>query len=445
MKILFIEIDTEKTWAVASVGPAYIASYIRYYGHEADFLRVLPDQQIDDIICNIKKQSPDIIGFSLTTRQWKRADYIAKEIQKNINIPIIAGGLHPTFEPKLTIESECFDYVCIGEGEYAVCELLSCLEKEEKISSMQIPNIWIKGGDRPKIRPPIKTLDSIPFMARDFLDEKYGVIHINTQRGCPFPCTFCAAGAMRDLYKNETYIRRRTVNNVLEELCQIREKQSLNYVIFLDDTFTVNKEWVSEFCQFYGKEIGIGFSINARIETVTVDMIDKLAKAGCKHIVYGVESGSMKIRKNVLNRPVENKRFKDVFKWTKNANILVTANYMIGLPEETPDDIEQTIALNEELSPDDFGYFVFYPYPGTRLFHICQTQGLLPEDYLSLPANNRQSILNLKYLNNDDIERYYNIFTKMRERSYMSKYGKDFNKEDKLLISKSFKESADQG
>jgi len=445
MKILFLEIDTEREWALASVGPAYISSYIRRQGHDAALLRVRSGQKVRDLIGPIEKEAPDILGFSLTTRQWHRAAYVAGEIRKKLNIPAIAGGHHPTFTPEAVLQREGFDYVCLGEGEEAVAELLDGLGKGEEIKEGQIANIWVKGASRPEIRPPAKPLDKIPFLARDLLDEQHGVVHLITQRGCPFPCSFCAAGGIRELYKNKGYLRRRTVEDVVRELCQIKDKQSLNYVVFLDDTFTVNQGWVREFCLAYSKQISIGFSINARVETVSRNTIDLLAEAGCRHIIYGVESGSMRIRRDIMNRPVENNRFIDVFKLTKEAGIMATANYMIGLPGEKPEDIEQTLALNEEIEPDDFGYFVFYPYPGTRLFHLCREKGFLPENWLELPANNRQSILDLPDLTKEDIENYYNKFTEVRNQTYMNRYGSALSKEAKALASKMFEESAAVG
>jgi radical SAM superfamily enzyme YgiQ (UPF0313 family) len=218
MKILFLEIDTEREWALASVGPAYIGAYIRLHGHEAVLLRVPPEQKVYDLIRSIEKEAPDILGFSLATRQWLRSAHVAGEIRKKLHIPVIAGGHHPTFAAESVLQTEGFDYVCLGDGEEPVGELLDCLEKGEEITAGRIANIWAKGASRPKIRPPLQHLDNIPFLARDLLDERYGVAHLITQRGCPFPCTFCAAGGIRELYKNEDYLRRRTVDDVVKEL-----------------------------------------------------------------------------------------------------------------------------------------------------------------------------------------------------------------------------------
>ena len=421
MKILFLEIDTESTWALASVGPAFIASYIRGHGHDSSLLRVKPDQLIKDIIGGIEKESPHILGFSLTARQWLRAVNVAREIREKLDIPIIAGGLHPTFAASTVLESSVFDYVCIGEGEEAVCDMLACLEKGGDIRAAGIPNIWVKGLGSPEIRPPV-SIHRLPFMARDLLDETEGVIHINTMRGCPFPCTFCTGGAIVRLYGGREYIRRRSVESVVEELRHIRENAPIHYVIFLDDTFTLSRSWVEEFCTAYGREIGAGFSINARADTVSPDTITLLAQAGCKHIIYGVESGSRRVREDILNRPGDNRQFVDAFRWTKEAGILATANYMIGIPGETSADIEQTLVLNDELAPDDFGYFVFYPYPGTFLFEICREKGYLPENYSELPANNRESILQLPDLTSDEIKNYMYSFRRNRKSFLHNRY-----------------------
>jgi len=444
MKILFLEIETEKPWALTSVGPAFIASYIRGHGHSASLLRVKPDQEIQDIIRGIENESPHILGFSLTTRQWLRAVNVAREIRNNMDIPIITGGSHPTFAAPSVLESGAFDYVCIGEGEKAVCDILSCMEKSEDISTARIPNICVKGSGPPKLRPPA-SVDYLPFMARDILNEPHGVIHISAMRGCPFPCAFCAGGAIGRLYEKREYVRRRSVNNVLMELHYIRENGPIHYVIFLDDTFTIYKGWLEKFCRVYGREIGAGFSINARADTVSPDMVTMLAQAGCKHIVYGVESGSRRVREEILNRPGENRQFIDVFRWTKEAGIMATANYMIGIPGETHEDIAQTLALNDELAPDDFGYFVFYPYPGTPLFNVCRERGYLPDNYLDLPANNRQSILTLPDLTKDKIHHYYNVFTDLREKNYLRRYGGAFHEEHKALAAQYLKDSADIG
>jgi len=261
-------------------------------------------------------------------------------------------------------------------------------------------------------------------MARDMLDERWGVHHISTQRGCPFPCTYCAARMFDQLYsdgKTADYGRRRSHGSVLAELAEIQSRGPLNYVIFLDDTFTIHHSWVREFCKVYKRDFAIPFSLHARVETVNKEILDELAEAGCRHITYGVESGSERVRREIMKRWATNQRFRDVFSWTKEAGIMPTANYIIGTPGETVAEMRETIALHHELQPVDFGYFVFYPYPGTDLFQTCRENGWLPDDYLTRAANHRQSILNLPNVTQEQITTIYDAWTAIRTETAVSR------------------------
>jgi radical SAM superfamily enzyme YgiQ (UPF0313 family) len=415
MRVLFLEFDTEHEWAVASLGPAFLAAYLRENGHEAGFLRVAAAQPITTVIADVRRESPDLIGVSITTRQWLRARDVLGQLRRTSNVPVIAGGLHATFSPEDVLRHDGIDYVCLGEGEAALLDLVNALEGGQPASD--IANIWTKHGPRPKLRNPIEPLDAVPFLARDMLDERWGVRHLSTQRGCPFPCTYCAARMYDKLYASgdtTNYGRRRSLGNVLAELRALRDPGPLNYVIFLDDTFTIHHPWVREFCKVYAREFAVRFSLNARVETVNEIMLHELAAAGCKHIVYGVESGSERVRREIMKRSASNQRFRDVFRWTREAGIHATANYIIGTPGETRAEMRETIALHHDLQPTDFAFFVFYPYPGTELFQLCQANGYLPDDYLTLPANHRQSILRLPNVTQDDIAEVYREWTQLR-------------------------------
>lgn len=428
MRILFIEVDTESAWAVASIGPGFIASYLRKSGHEVAFYRAGLDTDAATIAARIREVEPGLLGFSLTTRQWQRARELVGGIRREIDIPVVAGGLHPTFSPQVVLATPGFDYVCLGEGEEPMLDLVSALEAGE--STHNIDNIWARGKTRPGLRKPFEPLDALPAIARDLLDEYPGVVHMTTQRGCPFPCTYCAARMYNQLYQGTgEYGRRRSHQNVLDELFALRERDMLAYVIFLDDTFTINHPWVREFCRIYGDALRVPFSLHARVETVNEKMLHMLAAAGCQQITYGVESGSERIRYEVMRRPVKNQRFRDVFRWTREAGIHVTANYMLGLPGETREDLQMTLDLAEELEVLDFGYFVFYPYPGTQLFRECIDRGYLPADYLERAANHRESILDLPGLDTADVGEYYDRFTALRRRLYSDRLGPEASAE----------------
>lgn len=420
MRVLFLELDTENEWAVASLGPAFLAAWLRRHGHEAELMRVPVDRPVSAIAADIEGRAPGLIGVSLTTRQWLRARDVLGALRRVSQVPVVVGGLHATFSPEEVLRHDGIDYVCLGEGEAALLDLVNALESHPGVEPRGIKNIWAKNGKRPPLRNPIEPLDALPFLARDLMDERWGVRHITTQRGCPFPCTFCAARMYDKLYSSgdtTSYGRRRGHANVLAELTELRSQGPLNYVIFLDDTFTINHRWVREFCKVYGREFAVPFSLNARVETVTESMLSELAAAGCKHIIYGVESGSERVRREIMQRHAGNDRFRDVFRWTREAGIMVTANYILGTPGESRAEMQETIELHHELQPVDFGAFVFYPYPGTELFQVCQANGYLPEDYLTRPANHRESILRLPNVTQEDIAEVYAQWTRIRVAS----------------------------
>lgn len=479
MHVLFLEVDTESTWAVASIGPGFIASYLRQHGHQVSFLRVSVDMDAGDVIRHIEGLEPDLLGLSLTSRQWLRGRALVRDIRKEIDVPVIAGGLHPTFSPEATLSSPGFDYVCLGEGEQAMLDLVRHLQGDRTPASRRsgpagslpmidqtpgqapgqtpgqtsgqapdgvIPNIWARGGARPPLRRPFEPMDDLPFIARDLLDEHHGVVHMTTQRGCPFPCTYCAARMYNQLYQNTgEYGRRRSHRNVIDELLGLERDGKLSYVIFLDDTFTIHHPWVREFCQLFGREVGVPFSLHARVETVNQKLLLTLAEAGCQQITYGVESGSERIRRQVMRRPVTNQRFIDVFRWTREAGIHVTANYMLGVPGETRDDLQATLDLARDLDVLDFGYFVFYPYPGTHLFQECREKGYLPANYLQLPSNHRESILTLPDLGQDDISEYYDEFTRLRREIYQSRLPPNLDADERRAALGHVDERARQG
>lgn len=421
MKVVFLEVETQQTWGMAALGPAFIAPFLRREGHQVRMLRVRLEEPLSEVVRRVQDAAPSILGLSLATRQWLRAREVVGALRRAIDVPVIAGGLHPSFAPEAVLAAPGFDYVCLGEGEEAMGDLLRALEAGRPPRA-GIANIWAKGGARPALRPPLSPLDAIPFAARDLLDEQHGVLRMTTQRGCPFPCTHCAARLYDELYRG-AYGRRRSPENVVAELTALQRRGQVSYVIFLDDTFTLHHPWVRAYSRLHGERVGVSFSIHARAETVSPRLLEVLAAAGCKHVVYGVESGSERIRRDVLRRPVNDQRLVEVFRWTRQLGIIVTANYMLGIPGETRADVEATLALHDRLAPDDFGYFVYYPYPGTRLFELCQERGYLPDHPLDLPADHRRSILKLPGFGEGDIAELYERFTALRVRDHLRRAG----------------------
>ena len=124
---------------------------------------------------------------------------------------------------------------------------------------------------------------------------------------------------------------------------------------------------------------------------------------------------------------------------------MATANYMLGIPGETASDIEDTLALHEELKPDDFGYFVFYPYPGTSLFKLCADKGYLPENLYEFPAHHHASVLKLPDLSGEEIEHYYDRFTDLRIRDRLGNLPAESAKEARSELTEKIRLDASKG
>lgn len=444
--ILFLELEQEIDWTLAAIGPSFIAAYLRSHGHQVDMLHVPINMTFEDMLEGVQKYSPDLLGVSMASRQWLRAVELIPPLREILDIPVVAGGLHASFASDVVLETPGFDYVCIGEGEQAMLELVEALEQNDYPAD-GIANIRVRGGPAPPLRAPFEPIDALPFMARDMLGEKHGVRNIVTQRGCPYTCTYCAARQFSDLYEGSyaNYGRRRSPENVLREIAQIRAQGDLNYIVFLDDTFTINHAWIKAFCKLYATDVGVPFSLHARSETVSETLIGHLAEAGCRHIVYGVESGSDRVRRDILQRNISNERLCESFRMTQAAGILATANYMLGIPGETKADIEATLALHDELKPDDFGYFVFYPYPGTSLFKLCTDRGYLPDKPFEFPAHHHGTVLKLPDLSAADIEYYYQRFTQLRIRDKLADLPVDTDEEMRQALIDSLQRDAIKG
>lgn len=443
--VLFVELEMERNWSVASIGPAFLAAYVRQFGHEVEIIHLSVDSSAQDAIQTILQKTPDVLALSLTSRQWLRAKEIVNTLRKVRDIPTIVGGLHPTFAADSVLLEPGVDFACLGEGERAFAAFLDHIHAHPTDKTVQINNIQCKGQSKPTLFPPIEDINSIPFMARDMLREQYGVVHMCTQRGCPFPCSYCAARMYNELYDSAEYGRRRSLDNVFAELRDISATSGINYIIFLDDTFTLHPKWVEKFCIEYPKEFSAPFSLHARVETINQKMLENLAKAGCKHITYGVESGSERVRRDIMKRRVSNERLINAFQWTKDVGIITTANYILGSPTETGPEIEETLALHKVLDPHDFGYFMFYPYPGTPLYHYCVENKLLPENFYDMPANHRNSVLRHDVLSPSELEYYYQRFTTLREESYVKRYGQFLQSADKDTVKSTYTDSANVG
>lgn len=411
MKILFIlpQIGSSCVW---NVGIASIAAVFKKAGHSFDLFEIDNlKEYLVELLDQIGKNQPDIIGFSVNSHQFSHARKIARQIKKLYSIPVFIGGVHVILSPDFLEKEEMFDGACVGEGEYAFLELAEKIEKGQDYTDTK--NFWFRCGKniiKNEPRRLIENLDELPFPDRSIFRyfKKYGQKGVTPRfifsRGCPFSCTYCCNHALRRKCAGlGTYLRFRSVNKAIEEIKRLKKQYNFHHIKLDDDTFSYNKKWLVKFCHEFSKNFKMTFECNVRPGSVDEESLITLKNSGCTLIKVGVEAGNEKLRKSVLNRAISNQVMISLFDKAKSLGLKTFSFNMVGIPGETKETIKDTIDLNARLKPDFMQITVFYPYWGTVLGDLCLKEGFIGKE--SADSYMETSILNLPTISKKEIEK----------------------------------------
>ncbi len=403
-------------------GISYISSFLKMHGHHTKLLvlsRMFSKKKENLINKYIKELNPKLICFTTVSTEYRFIAGIAKYIKNNYrNIYLLIGGPHVSLNPN-NILLESFDALCIGEGEIPTLELVSQLENN--ITPSGIHNLWIKNGSKIEkniLRPFMRDLDSLPFpdrgMWEEWIDEHPGAyIPILLGRGCPFQCTYCSNHALRRLTSG-AYVRLRSPENIVKEIKEITTYCPPKKDFYLEiETFGANKKWSLELCsklKLLNKTIGqpLNFGVNLRVTPNTdfEELFTSLKESNFKFVNIGLESGSERIRREILKRNYSNGNIIEAVTLARKCGLKVNFYNMIGIPGETLTDFEETIKINRICQPDIQMLSIFYPYPGTDLYILCQQQGLLQEP-LSQDMERSKAVLALPGFSKKQIQKNY--------------------------------------
>jgi len=367
------------------LGLLYIAASLEKAGFE---VKVVDSEFIDEIVNEYTKFNPHIVGITSTTPQINKAFKIAKTLWNISGVPIIFGGVHTTAVPKEVLKKEFVDCVVIGEGERTFVEL--CRTKD--IS--KINGIGYKVGNKMKFTKPrklIAKLDNIPFPARHLLPSRWyfapprirgiwtkSTATVMATRGCPYNCIYCSSHLIFG-----RKVRYRSVKNVIEELKGLREKFKIDSVWFSDDTFTVNHEWVKEFCRKLKNQKWKNFkwACQARVNTVNYELLKTMKNAGCIQIDFGVESGSMKVLK-ILKKEITPSQIVKTFDNIRSLGINSCATFILGTPGEMVEDLQCTERCVRRIKSGYTDFFFATPFPGTELYNNVSKFNLFKREEL---------------------------------------------------------------
>jgi radical SAM superfamily enzyme YgiQ (UPF0313 family) len=341
---------------------------------------------------SVIQSAPDVVAFSSYTGNFRWCLGIARALRERISAPIVFGGVHPTALPERVLAHDCIDYAVVGEGEFAFLDILENIEQgREKRALSSTPNVCFAHDGQVfvnKPRPYIRDLDSLPFPDKDLFFDKEPALKklpylIMTARGCPFQCAFCSNSMYHDLYNGEKqHVRRRSPDNVIEELVQAKRRYGIREVNFLDDVFTVLVPWMEEFLEQYKSRINLPFYCHAYPSTVNAKVAALLKKGGCHSVGMGVQSGSERMRKDIYRRPGTNERLIESVAHLKEVGIPVQLDIILGGPTETEAEAKESLELCKKLEPDRVLSFWLTYYPGAPIIEAALKENAVTEELI---------------------------------------------------------------
>lgn len=375
---------THNPQVVPHLGIAYMTAFLRRERHEVHIIDAIAERLSKQALTKrIVETKPDVVGLTAPTQQIYDAAVIAGEVKHiSSNIKTIIGGYHASALPEQTLrEFSGFDYLVYGEGELTLPELLKAMSSNDHGAFESVKGIAYRDGSRIVVNPQRSYLDvnAAPMPDFDGFDlslykpfytfpsHKLRELPIITSRGCPYDCVFC-------FRSNGKIVRYRNVQSVIDEIKRDIEVYHINHLLFVDETFTLNMKRAEALCDELiktGISKAIKWGCETRADLVSEALLQKMKRAGCRFISYGGDSGDQ----GILDRAAKRLKVGDIrnaVQWTKQADIDVYMNFIIGLPYDTVDTINKTVDFAIALDPEGSVFTILTPFPGTEIVDMAK-------------------------------------------------------------------------
>lgn len=410
-------------------GLAYIVTSLQKAGHQPEILVFTPETDCESLLNTyIRTARPQLFCCTSVSSEFPFICQIAKLIRQiDPAIPILLGGYHASLNPEQVIQETCFDAVCIGEGEYAAVEYAAQLAARHSNPS-QIQNLWIKQREHDSIEknpcaPFIQDLDVLPFIDRTMwepwvaeTDSSHSVL---VGRGCPNACTYCANSALKKITSG-TYFRFRSPANIIQELQQlVQDYPAADKISLVADNLSLQLQYTHALCdqleQFNSKlqrPLQYGICIQPRKALIEDEIfLKKLKAARVQFVMIGLESGSARVRDDILHRPkYANEDMIAFCRLARQFGIAVNLYVMIGIPGETRADFQETIACIRQCNPQHAFPMIFYPFPGTALYEYLEKQRMLSPQMVNHNLIKKKAYFDLPGFSKKQIQREYFLF-----------------------------------
>ncbi len=388
-------------------GLAYLAA-VAEQEHNVKIIDGIAEQlNFDEILKVVKQFNPEVILIHTTTPTFKNDSLVLELLKKEHNSRYGFVGNHVSNTVLETLKETGADFVLINEPEWTFKELLEKIEEDWST----IKGIGYKKKGKAVInglRVMKDNLDELPLPARHLLpNKKYRMVLTNNEpfativpsRGCPYSCIYCRVG-----YPWGKRFRKRSVENVYREMAEVKNKFSINNIVFMADTFTLDKIWVLDLCKkIVDEKLQVNWFCNSRIDSIDKEMAHAMKEAGCSLVSFGVESGNQEIL-NRAKKNVDLNKAKYAIKVTQDAGIRAFAYFIIGLPGETNESIKKTIKFAKSLNPDYVNFHIATPHPGTELQEMAEKNGwIMDYDYEHYDQSGNYSVMRNENLSAEEI------------------------------------------
>ena len=364
-----------------SRGVAILSSCLKDAGHTTSLIYISKPISKREFTDLLKKKDPDLVAFSFITTMFRHVKEFSRWV-KELGIPTLHGGMHPTVAPEECLSEEGIDAVCRGEGEGAIVDFCRALEAKGDINDIR--NIWTRENDhihKNPCRELVEDLDSLPYPDYEVFDYENleegrirKTLATQASRGCVYNCTYCCNPLLRSLYPNKKrFLRHYSVDRLLDEIeWGLKKYPFSREVRFYDDTLAQDKKWFKEFVSKYKERISLPYSGNERVENITPETAVEFKKSGCTSLDLGIESGSKVMREKYMNRYMSNEKIADAFVVLRSHGIRGNAFNILGMVGETPQTALQTIKLNAAVKPNIAFNAYFYPFKGTEAYDLVK-------------------------------------------------------------------------
>ena len=369
------------------LGILYISSYLKSKGFEVVVLDTTFKSR-EQVFNWLEKTHPATVGIYCNLMTKPNVLRLIRAC-KSFGATVILGG------PELPHYAEEYinygaDIVVVGEGELTLEELIPQLQKNGKQNLAHVKGIVYQKEDgtfeQTPQRPFYANLDQIPFPDREAIDiseyinvwrehHDLGSVSLICARGCPYTCTWCSHSVYGFSH------RRRSPNNVVDEVESIMENYKPDMLWYADDVFTIHHRWLFEYAdELKRRNIHVPFECISREDRLNEHVIEKLAEMGCSRIWIGSESGSQSVL-DAMRRHTNAQRVREMTRLLQKYGIQAGMFIMLGYEGETLQDLEATVEHLKNANPDIFLTTVAYPIKGTDYYNKIEDQVFSPKPW----------------------------------------------------------------